>query len=282
MAADTPGTTPGSYLNMSKVARTIEGAIYDKARFLPLIKEYERGYNQLTVRKLAAASGGTIGSTDNGSTSVSFQQAGLAPVTMSPTWLYVAHEFPDSMMFRGGEEIAPAVAENAEDALTAYLEYTLLQNLAVFTSYVGDGTTDMDAALFRNAVASLFNTGKVEAVPGESTIYGILGALQHDDIMSIPEFTHADQRGGGETPLVKGMVSKGNGVNMHFSTLCYGDGTKVHGAVWVRRAIGYYFNKRIGIEKQRYIKSNRVIADCEIASNVVYDALGVGLRHKLT
>lgn len=282
MAADTPGVAPGSYLTKSIVEETIEAAIYDKARFLPRIKEHKRGFNQSTVRKLAAASGGVISSSDNGSTNVTFQQAGLSPVTMTPTWLYVGHEFPDSMRFRGGDEIDPAVSQNAEDALTAYLEYTLLQNLAVATNFVGDAGYDADAAQFRNAVASLFNTGKVEAIPGESEIFGILGCLQLDDVMSIPEFTHADQRGGGETPLVTGMVSKGNGVNMHFSTLLYSDGLKMFGGLWVRRAIGYYFNKRPGLELSRYIKTNRAIADCEVASNVIWDQLLVGIRHKLT
>lgn len=281
MAADTPGATPGSYLSFSKVSRTIEPAIYDRAKFLPRIKEYERGYGQLTVRKVAGASGSTVAATDDG-TGPTFQTAGLNPVTMAPTWLFVGHQFPDSMRFRGGDEIDAALYQNCEDGLTAYLDYTLAQNIATLTGFVGDGAYDFDAAQYRNAVATLFNTGKVHAEPGASEIYGLLGALQLDDVLAVPEFTHADQRGGGETPLVKGMVSKGMGVNMDFTTLLYNDGTQFHGGIWVKRCFGHYFNKRIALEKQRYIKTNRLMADCEVASNVVYDQLGIGVRHKLT
>lgn len=281
MAADTPGTTPGSYLTMSKVQRTIEPGIYDRAKFLPRLKEFERGYNQLTVRKAQAATGGVLGSTDDG-TGVSFQTFGLSPVTMTPTLLYTAHQFPDTMENRGGDEIDPTAAENVKVGLGNYLDYTLLQNLATLTQFIGGDTYDLDTAEFRNAIATLYNSGKMEAEPGEVDIYGILGALQVDDAMSIPELTHADQRGDGENPLVKGMVSKGSGVNLHFTTLLYNDGTQFHGGLWVRRCIGYFFNKRIYVERQRYLMANRLFAACEVASNVVHNQLGVGIRHKLT
>lgn len=279
MAFDAPGVAPGSNLKLSVVSRTIEPAIYDKSRFLARIKEHERGYGQLTVRKVTAASGSTIASTDDGTT-VAFQGAGLTPVNMTPTWLYAAHQYPDSMKNQGGDEVDGALVGNLEDAIAAYLDYTLLQNLASFTNNVGAAATDVDAAIFRGAVAQLFTTGKMEAEPGEAAIFGILSTAQLDDIMSIPEFTNADQRGGGETPLVSGMVSKGYGVNMHFSTLLYSDAGGAHGGLWTKKAVGYYFNKRIGIEKQRYLKSNRIMVDCEVASNVVYNQLGYGINHK--
>lgn len=279
MAFDAPGVAPGSNLKLSVVSRTIEPAIYDKSRFVPYIKEHERGYGQLIVRKVTRASGSTIASTDDG-TSVTFQGAGLTPVTMSPTWLYVAHQYPDSMRNQGGDEVDGALVDNLQSAMAEYLEYTLAQNLATFTNSSGNAAADVDAPLFRGAVAQLFNTGKMEAEPGENAIYGILGALQLDDIMSIPEFTNADQRGDGEMPLVKGIVSKGYGVRMLFSTLLYSDASGVHGGLWTKRAIGHYFNKRIGIEKQRYLKSNRIMVDCEVASNVVYNQLGWQLLHK--
>lgn len=279
MAFDAPGASPGSNLKLSVVSRTIEPAIYDKSRYLPRIKEHERGYGQLTVRKVTAASGSTIASTDDGTT-VAFQGAGLTPVNMTPTWLYAAHQYPDSMRNQGGDEIDPALVKNLENAMAAYLDYTLLQNQAAFTNLIGNAALDVDAAIFRGAVAQLFNTGKMEAEPGDALIYGILGALQLDDVMSIPEFVNADQRGDGENPLVKGIVSKGYGVDMQFTTLLYSDASGQHGGIWTKKAVGYYFNKRIGIEKQRYLKSNRIMVDCEVASNVVYNDLGYGINHK--
>jgi len=116
--------------------------------------------------------------------------------------------------------------------------------------------------------------------PGEAQIHGLLGALQHDDAMSVPEFTHADQRGDGQNPLVSGVIGKGNAVQLDFTTLLQSDANGLHGCVWIKSAFGYFYNKRPGGEKQRFLKKTRVMADCHFGHNIVFNPRFVDFRTK--
>jgi len=278
--SDTPGGT-GANLTKTQYARGVEAAVYDKAKFLPLIQEWERGFNQLIVRKIAAGTGATLASTQDGTT-MTFDSMGPTTITMSPTWLFTGRSYPDSLPWTAGEDIDADAAADCEGALAAYLDTQLLADVASLTANVGNNATDIDAALWRSALASLYNSAKVLAEPGKSDIQMLLGALQVDDVLSIPEFTNADQRGDGQNPLVSGMVSKGVGVRANFTTLLSSDGNGLHGVMFVRSAFGYFFNKRPSGERQRYLKQTRVMADCHVGHNIVHPSRAIDIRTRTT
>lgn len=277
MAADTVVT--GANLTMQEWQSSIEGAVYDKMRFLPKTKERERGYATLNVRKMGTVAGQTLATSSDG-TNMSFDTMAPTVVTMVPAWYLAAHAYSDALPWTAGDGIDRAAADNVESSLAAYIETNYLAVVASLTNNIGNGAYDTDAAGWRAAVANLFNNAKVLGEPGSATIYGLLGALQHDDAMSIPEFTHADQRGDGQNPLVSGVIGKGNSVNLAFSTLLYTDANGSHGCVWVPSAFGYFYNKRPSGEKQRYLKQTRVMADAHIGFNIVHNSRAVDFRTK--
>lgn len=280
MAYDAPGGT-GANFTENTWSETIQSAVYEKSRFLQNTIDYGKGLAQKTVRKMGAAAGATVLSTSDG-TDMTFLTMNPTTAVMTPAWMFVGHQYPDSLPWTMGPNIDRAAAENAENALTAYIENQFLGDVPSLTSYVGSGVYNVDAPGFRGAVASLSNAAKGEAEPGVSSIYALLGALQHDDAMSIPEFTHADQRGDGQNPNVTGMIGKGNGVRLMFSTLLSSDGNGLHGVLWVPSAFGHFFNSRVKGEKQRYKKTTYVMADCHFAHNIIHNARAVGIRTATT
>lgn len=281
MAVDVPGTTPGSYLNKQEWQDSIEAAVYDKTRFLRRTREAMRPYDLLNIRKFAAGVGQIVSANSEG-TDMTFASFPTNPVTLDPTWYFFGHAWPDSLEFVSGAEIKRGAADDVERGIAAYLENQALALPASLTNFVGNNTYDVDAAGFRAAVATLFNAGKIETEPGQAQIFGLLGALQHDDAMSIPEFTHADQRGDGQNPNVSGVIGKGNGVNLMFSTLLNSDANGLHGVIWVREAFAHAWNSRIKVETQRYLKQTRVMADAHLGFTIVHNLRGCGVRTKTT
>src|SRR5689334_19714572 len=279
MAVDTPGASPGSNLTMQKWQGSLEAAIYDRQWFLPRITDKERGYGQLNVRKMGTFTGATAASSEDGVTAfASFQSGSPTSVAMTPSWLLVPTALPDSVGFVAGDNIDDAYASGVEDALAAYIESQALSDVPSLTNFLGNAAYDMDVAGARAAVANLRNTAKVLADPVNKQIFGLFGALQHDDVMSIPEFTHAEQRGDGKSPLVSGVVGKGNAVTIEFTTLLTSDANGLHGVIWVPSAFAYWYNKRPAVEKQRYLKQNRILADCHFSHAIIHNARAIGMR----
>jgi hypothetical protein len=148
------------------------------------------------------------------------------------------------------------------------------------TNFLGSNAYDIDAAGIRAGLAVLRTNALIEALIGSAQIFGLFYALQHDDVMSVPEFTHAEQRGDGQNPLVSGVIGKGNAIEFEFSTLQANDPNGRHNPIWVRSAFGYYYNSRPKAETQRYKKQTRVFADAQLAHNILFQQRFVDVRTK--
>ena len=277
MAADSAST--GTTLSKQTWQETIEGAVYDRMRFLPKTVERPRGFAQGNVRKMGTVSGQTLASTSDG-TNMTLDSMSPTVTTLVPAWYICAHAYSDALGWVTGDGLSEAAANNVEDSLAAYIETNFLAYVATLTNYLGGSAYDTDAPGWRSAVAALLNNGKVMAEPGKKTIYGLLNALQFDDAMSVPEITSAEQRGDGQNPNVSGVISKGYGVNIDFSTLLYADANGSHGCVWVPSAFGYFYNSRPKGETQRYLKQSRVFADAHVGFNVIQNARAIDFRTK--
>ena len=279
--ADVPGSAPGSNLPMNKWQDSIEGAVYESTIFLRRIREVIRGYGATKIRKITAGTGQTVSSTNDG-TDVTFVSMNPDLVTISPTWYFFGHGFPDSLGWTSGDGIDSAAADDVEEGIAAHVEGQALALPASLTNYVGNNAYDAEVAGFRAAVATLMNAGKVKTRTGKATIYGLLNTLQHDDAMSIPEFTNADQSGKGDSPNVSGVFGKGNGVLLDFSSLVNSDGNGSHGCLWVESAFGHFWNKRISVERQRFIKQTRIMADCHLGFGIIHNLRAIAIRTKTT
>jgi hypothetical protein len=284
MAVDTPGGAPGSNLNMQKWQDTIEAAVYDKQRFLPRTTPKERGFYTLNIRKMGLFSGVTAGGTEDGVTAPAvFQSGNPSNVTFVPSWLMVPTAFPDSVLWVAGENVSPAYADGVEMALAAYIDNQYLQDVASVTANIGNAGYDIDKAGWDAASAQLATNAKVLAMLEDGAqVEGILGTQQKDDLMNVEQFTHANVRGDGQNPSVSGVIGKGDGVRVQFSTLLYSDANGLHGCMWVPTAFSYFYNQKPQVEKQRYLKQNRIVADCHFAHNILHNARAIDLRTKTT
>ena len=267
---------------MQKWQDTFEAGVYDKQRFLPRTTSKMRMYGQGNIRKMGTFSGATWTTSDDGTLGPgTFQSGSPSVVTLVPAWLGVPTAFPDSLEFVAGENVDPAYADGVEAALAAYIESQFLQDVASLTANIGNGAYDIDKAGWDAASAQLDNAAKVLAeLEGGAQVYGILGKLQKDDLMNVEQFTHADVRGDGQNPSVSGVISKGDGVNVNFSTLLYSDANGLHGCMWIPTAFAYFYNKKPSVERQRYLKQNRILADAHFAHNIVHNARAIDIRTK--
>lgn len=267
----TPGGA-GANLLISNYARRIYAALYDRMKFLPKCdKTMEKILNSLILRRMGRVATQTLSTTENGT---GFDFSDLAPtqVTVSPAWILAAAARPDSLKRRGGDEIDPASAKTLDDALAAGLEaYALTVVQAATTTPIGTGASDIDAVKFRAALQALNVNSYGNVTPGEPNM--LLSATQVSAALAIPEVTNAYQRGGGESPLVTGIIGKGYGFNLAFSTLVALDASGYWGAAWKKEAVVYGYNKEPGPERQRYMKQERFMADAEIGVKILYNEM---------
>ena len=271
MAVMQPNNT--SSLNKHNWARRIEPALYDSMLFIPTLDETAETINQqLTVRRLGRISTQTLADTNDGET-FNFDTITPTAITLAPVWMIAAAAYADSAPRRQGDEIKPAYASNVEDALAAGLDYYMLSLIpSGTTTPIVNAAYNIDAAGLRSALAALVTNTKRKIKPGDD-INLLLDTGQVDDALSIPEITQAYQRGDGRSPLVSGRVSTGYGFSFAFTTLLTSDANGKHGAAYKGQAIQYGYNKRPSPEVQRYKKQTRLMADAEIAGNIIYNEM---------
>ncbi len=269
----TPGGA-GANLNITTYARKLEVALYDATEGWKYFKERaEKIMNGLIVRRLGRVSSSTLASTADGS-SITFSD--LAPVqfTLSPTWVIAAAAYPDSAPRRQGEEIDPAFADNLTGALGEGLDTLVLAEFqAGTTTPIGDGASDIDSAKLRAALTALDTNSKRTRQAGLANFVLLLDTGQQNPALAIPEITNAYQRGDGKAPTVSGRISTGLGFKFDFTTRLTSDANGKHGAAFYGDCIHTGFNKRPGVEKQRYLKQNRIMVDAEIGYETVYQEL---------
>jgi len=280
ITADFPGVAPGSNLTQQEWNDSIFPALYERQWFIPRCTKLKRGYNQLNVPKMGIVSGQVLsGSTQDGTT-MNLDSMNPSSTPITPNWLFAGHAYPDSLIWRSVDGIPEAAANNAENSLAAFIESQALVDVGTGTNTIGGPGVDMDVAIVRAVVATLRNNALLEADPGSTDIYALAFALQHDDLMSVPEFTSAEQLGNGSSPLVQGMFGKGNGVTFQLSTLQLNDANGRHNPFWVRSAFGYYYNSPPRGERQRLLAQNRVFAQTDFAHGVLFNSRFVDVRSK--
>jgi len=275
-------TTPGgagANLTVNRWARGMEKALYDMQQFIPRCEESaEKVGQQLTVRRLGRISTQTLSATSDG-TNFDFQDLAPTTLNLTPNWVICATGYPDSMERRMGDddEIKKDYADNLDDALAAGLENLALQLITSAQYYIGNNAYNIEAAGLRYVLGLIATNSRRHVQPGDE-INLLLDTGQISSALAIPEITLAYQRGDGKSPTVTGVVSTGYGYTFRFTTLLANDANGRHGAVWVRSAIRYGYNKRPSPEAQRYLKQTRLMSDAEWAGSIVYQEKLVGIR----
>lgn len=275
-------TTPGgagANLKVNRWKKGMEAALYDSQVFIPNLEETgEKVGNQLTLRRLSRVGIQTLSATSDG-TDFDFQDLAPYTVNITPTWVLCATAYPDSMPRRmgDGDNIRADYAANLDDALAAGLDNLILQLVPSAQYYIGNNGYNIEAAGLRYGLGLVVTNTRRHVQPGDD-INLLLDTGQISAALSIPEINFAYQRGDGKAPVVTGKQSTGYGLSFKFTTLLAQDGNGRHGAIFVRKAIQYGYNKRAEGEVQRYKKQTRIMSDAEIGGNIIYPEMIVGVR----
>ena len=276
MAVLTPGGTSG--YNFEKFKRGAEAATYQKMLFLPRIKEHERLYDQLTIRKHARATASTLGQSTAGiNGDLTYSTTAGTPVTLTPSGQYVAIAWSANEDAQVEFDLGGELRSELEQALAESSDTTGAANIVTLTNFMSE--PGVDASMFRKGYGRLMGFTNGVATPGENPqVYGIFSNTQYPNLASISEFNNAEVRGDSENPNVKGIWMRGGGVMLMLTTILTEDANGVHNCLFLPEAFGVSWNERSQVIKDRDGLQQSLICFNNFGSTVVHNARAIGMR----
>lgn len=274
----TPGSTSGGYLTKQNWKRRILGALYETMDALPNFEgSAEKINDSLWVRRMGRVGSTTLSSTSTG-TGLSPSDPSPTRIQIQPNWIIAYAQYPDSMPWRGGDEVKASVADTVESACAKGVDYLVTTQFASGTNTYGNSGYDIEVVGLRAILQSIHTNSRQNAKAGDLML--LLGTTQIGPALAIPEINNAYQRGDGSSPLVSGRMASGLGFKFGFSTNLYSDANGTHGAAFKKPAIQYGWNKEPNGETQRFEKATKVFCDAEIGANIVFNEMLVDIRHQ--
>jgi hypothetical protein len=202
------------------------------------------------------------------------------PITIAAAGRFVQCEWSANEEAQIDVDLASGLGDQIEQALAESVDQAVLANIVSGTQSMSQAA--VDAALWRQAIARLMANTNGAFGPGESAaakqLRGIFHTSQYPHLMGIEEFTHADVRGDSENPQVKGIFTKGGGVNVRFSTVITQDANGYHNAVYVSSAFVIGWNQRAKVFNEQTELLFRINVFCNFGSNVKHDLRFVPIR----
>lgn len=284
MAGSLPTASPpvlslggtGAHFNYEVWEDSFHGATYQELLALARFYDLKRPYSKNHTRNAARLLGNSMASTDVG-TGLLYQNPVGPEVTTTPAANYVATAWAYGEAMSTDVPLDQDLATEMQKALAEASETSACAQFAALSQNRGAAGTDIVVGSWRNALGLLTQNTNGAFSPGQSEIYGILDASQYNAVMSIPEFTHADIRGDGENPQVRGIWSKGGGAMLMLSTALTTDPNGTHGCIWVRSAFGVAWNDRSTVLRQRLEAQNRLICLNNFGTSILHDLRAVGI-----
>lgn len=270
----TPSGTTG--FNRQSWQDTVEGATWQKIMFADSIDEYApRLLNQGNVRKYARVSASTLGQGDDGDGLTPVNPEGT-PITITPTGRFIQVEWSANKEAQVDFDLESGLGAEIEKGLAEAIDTAVLANVASGTNIIS--TAAVTATEWRQAVGRLGQNTNGMFAPGDGQIRGIFSFHAYPGIMAIDEFNHADVRGDSENPTVKGIFTKGGGINVRFSSVVFQDGNGHHNCVYVPSAFVMAWNQRTKSFSEQTELLYRINVFCNFGSNVKHDSRFVDVR----
>jgi len=238
MAVLTPGGT--TQFNLQDWAATAAGATHQKEVFNPTIYRYPgKIFGQGNQRKWERADLTEFGSgnlsTNDGSNLTSVSTMIGTPATITPVHRYIKTAWSEAEQAQIDIALRSGLPDEMEKCMAEGHDAAGLVNVASLTHVTTNA--QVDAGIWRRVVSALMGYTNGEAMPGDSEkILGVFSHTAYSFLQNIEEFTHADVRGDSEDPLVKGIYTRGGGVNVRYSTVVYNDGSAWWNVVYVKEA----------------------------------------------
>lgn len=271
----TPGGTTG--FNREVWMDTIEDPTYQRTELLNTIRVFPgKILNLGHVRKAARATGTVLGQSADGNSLTASDITGT-PVTITPVGRYIKVEWSKNEDAQVEVDLNAEAAGNIEQGMAETLDQAGLANSTSLTQSYSQAS--MDAALWRQAVGKLMSNTNGEYMPGEAPIIrAIFSPTQYPNIMAIPEFNNADVRGDSENPRVKGIFTKGGGVNVRFSTVVTQDANGWHNPLYVEDTFIVGWNERTNAFSEQTELLKRIVVYANMGVTVLHDLRGIDLR----
>ena len=270
----TPTGTTG--FNRQSWQDTVEAATYQKIMFADTIDEYPgKLLNLGNVRKYARAAASTLAQGDDGDGLTPVNIAGT-PITVTPVGRFIQVEWSANEEAQIDFDLKNGGGNEIERGLAEAVDAAALANVASGTNIISAAA--ITATEWRQAVGRLGQNTNGMFAPGDGQIKGIFSFTQYPAIMAIDEFNHADVRGDGENPTVKGIFTKGGGINVRFSSVIFQDGNGWHNCVYVPSAFVIAWNQRT----KSFFEQTELLFRMNVfnnhGSNVKHDARFVAVR----
>jgi len=271
----TPTGTTG--FNREMWIDTIEAPTYQRTEHLNTIKVFPgKILNLGRVRKAARATGTTLAQGADGDGLTASDITGT-PITITPVGRYIMVEWSANERAQVEIDLGPEAAGNIEQGMAETLDTASLANATSLTQSMSQAS--VDPAMWRQAVGRLMANTNGAFAPGESTmIRAVFTPTQYPNIMAIDEFTHADVRGDSENPLVKGIFTKGGGVNARFSTVVTQDANGWHNPLYVESTFIVGWNERTKAFQEQTELLHRIVVFANMGTSVLHDLRGIDLR----
>lgn len=272
-----PGTHTG--YNRTDYLDTVEAPTYQGMEFTNTIREYDGDINnQGNIRKHARSLGTTLGQTAPG-TALTYNVTAGTPVTVDPVGRYNAAAWSANERAQVDFDLSSGLDEVLRKGLSETIDQAGLASVASLTQSISQAS--VDAAMWRQAVGRLMQNTNGQYGPGMGNgneIRAIFSPTQYPNVMAIPEFNDADVRGDSENPRVKGIFTRGGGVNVRFSTVVTQDANGWHNPLYVLDTFIVGWNERIrGFEEQSELEI-RLILFANLGFAVLHDLRGIDLR----
>lgn len=259
---------------------TIEQAAYDKAQVWPIVDPSPKPMSEVHIRKHAGFTAGTLANTaDHSGHTLTFSSNTETEVTKTPTTININVAVNDQQLWQMSVDPMNTLRDSIEMALGAKVDQDLLSLITALTTNIeGDYATDVD----KSAILALQSKVEHGAKQHGSSFYLVFHTLQGDHIRSVSEFIRADIRGSGGSPAVSGMIPEAFGLKFIKSGNVQNSGGGYNNGVFVPSFATVGWNKRIGIERQRFGLSNWLIGVGEYIFVTKHDARAGLLKSKNT
>lgn len=260
-------------------------ATYEEMRVGNHFKRLEAPEGQINYRKHLNLQVNTLAASSHGadySAGAGLQASGSLEAVVSGTpqtsYVYVRVTLPAiARLMRDPTDI---FRKSIEMALAEGIDVVCAALFADLTAVHGAYTDNITEAVLQDAVVSCAVNMKSDFTPGQTEVLFAFHPHQIDDILGITNWTHADIRGDGENPIVKGMILRANGVRfIETGNIDDNGGTGfINGIFKADKTFGIGYNQETTVKYEEYLLEKRLIGWVDFAVLTCWEDYGVQYR----
>lgn len=185
----------------------------------------------------------------------------------------------------------PAIARMMNDPTDMFrksMESSLQEGIDVacgvkatdLTNIVGSSADNITEALLQDAIVRAAVAMKEEFQPGVDELLFCFHPNQIDDVLAITNWTHAEKRGDGETPIAKGMILRANGVRfVETGNVAMTGSNTYNNPIFVpNKTFGIGFNQEATVKFEEQLMEKRLLGWVDFALLTMWENYGINYK----